>query len=534
MFSYREKMLRFFTIHLTLGIVIFALTACGQATVSPTVRPDTATPAPTSTATPSPTASATATQTPFPTLGSGPYIMVKPERKSQSFPIYDMQGGEKIIELPADGYIKGYNPRLGNIVSPNREWLVFYTGATHYIDGETQLPLTLKLLNIKDGTIKTVADVVTHEDEKLAQLAEKLKTLEPQFGPRGTNDWVSGELVTALERGIYSVAWSPDGRTLAFPAQIDGLSSDVYLYDLETGKVQQAEDTLQNITNILWSPDGKKIIFEDQQPVDIGVGTPELYAINYQKETVKDPKRLAWGSWIGSHDNVTQTWPPTGDWMASNLLLVTFNTPDEGNSGISVLNINTGQSAHIWEFKVGSYGVDPQNKTVLVGPDPRNLDVFLLALNGRKTKIFNRLSYVDDIFYRGSKKHRFILQDISSYDGNPDTRSDPYYPVNGQIIGIDANGKPDAFAQFDTKPQFSISPDLTWLLIYDGYYLNIYDQNDKQVKKLKMGPIDRIKWRPDSQAVFYSIGNQLYLLAIPSGQEQRFGESNIDDAIWLP
>jgi dipeptidyl aminopeptidase/acylaminoacyl peptidase len=134
--------------------------------------------------------------------------------------------------------------------------------------------VTLKLLSISDGTIRKVADVVTDGYEnKLDQLAENLKQLYPDHykniddpDQSGGIDWVGDGLITAFEWGIYSVAWSPDSHTLAFAAQIDGLSSDVYLYDVEKDTVQQAEDSLQNVTGIRWSPDGKKIIFENSEP----------------------------------------------------------------------------------------------------------------------------------------------------------------------------------------------------------------------------------------------------------------------------
>lgn len=78
-------------------------------------------------------------------------------------------------------------------------------------DAPENLPIRLKNLNIKDGTVKTVANVGKDGDgNKLDSLAKKLKELESEF-----------------KGSIHSIAWSPDSRTLAFAAQIAGLSSDV-------------------------------------------------------------------------------------------------------------------------------------------------------------------------------------------------------------------------------------------------------------------------------------------------------------------
>ncbi len=136
-----------------------------------------------------------------------------------------------MVELPSDGYIKGLSTNLNTIISPDGKWLVFFTDFPEYRDGSLNEPVTLKLLNIIDGTVKTVANVVTNGyTEKLDQLAEKLKKLDPKrykniddsSQPDGI-EWVSSGLIKAFEWGIYSVAWSPDSHTLAFAAQIDGL-----------------------------------------------------------------------------------------------------------------------------------------------------------------------------------------------------------------------------------------------------------------------------------------------------------------------
>jgi len=454
------------------------------------------------------------------------------------FTIYDMHGGKKTIELPSDGHIKGLGTKLNHLISPDGQWLVFYTGTTNYIDSKTELPLTLKLLNIKDGTIITVTNVVTDEyEKKLDQLAEILKKLYPeQYKPNDNGDWVRSGLTTALEWGIYASAWSPDGDTLAFSAQIDGLSSDVYLYDLETGLIQRAEDSLQNITKMRWSADGKKIIFEDSEPGFGYMGSPELYVIKYQKETVKDPELLTYQSWIGSFDPITQTWSPTGDWLTPNILLVTGQTPDAGSSGIEALNISTKESTELWGDIFSGYAVDPQNKMVIISPSdytsPQNAGVFLINFNGQKTKIFDGFYYLD-LFFRGGEKHRFILQGISIAEINGDTTSGQY-PIAGQVIGIDVNGNPDSFAKFEDKPQISISPDLSWLLIFDKNILTLYDENDELVKIFPIADIQRVIWRPDSQAIFYSIGKQLYVLTLPTGEPKLIDNNEIQDVAWLP
>jgi len=54
--------------------------------------------------------------------------------------------------------------------------------------------------------------------------------------------------------------WSPDGRYLAFAGQMDGLSSDLYIYDSVSGAIQRLSSGPQEVGWISWSPDGKWIL----------------------------------------------------------------------------------------------------------------------------------------------------------------------------------------------------------------------------------------------------------------------------------
>ena len=106
--------------------------------------------------------------------------------------------------------------------------------------------------------------------------------------------------------------------------------------------------------------------------------------------------------------------------------------------------------------------------------------------------------------------------------------------MDGHVIGIDANGKLDSFAQFEHKPQISISPDLLWLLVVDANALNLYDKNDALVKTFPIAGIQRVVWRPDSHAILYSVENRLYVLTLPIGDPRLIDELDIKDAAWLP
>jgi WD40 repeat protein len=58
-----------------------------------------------------------------------------------------------------------------------------------------------------------------------------------------------------------SIAWSPDGRQLAFIAMRDGPSADLYSYSIETGDITRLDNHPSHAHAPNWSPDGRFVVF---------------------------------------------------------------------------------------------------------------------------------------------------------------------------------------------------------------------------------------------------------------------------------
>ncbi len=64
-----------------------------------------------------------------------------------------------------------------------------------------------------------------------------------------------------------SLAWSPDGRYLAFIGAINGPSADLYVYDAFTGNVTRLTTGENRADSPQWSPDGKWVIHDERENV---------------------------------------------------------------------------------------------------------------------------------------------------------------------------------------------------------------------------------------------------------------------------
>jgi hypothetical protein len=79
-----------------------------------------------------------------------------------------------------------------------------------------------------------------------------------------------------------SIAWSPDGRYLAFSAALDGPSSDLYVYDSSAKKIHHLTYGALEVALPRWTPDSKEIIYQVVETFGTGAGwsTRGLWAIH--------------------------------------------------------------------------------------------------------------------------------------------------------------------------------------------------------------------------------------------------------------
>ena len=201
---------------------------------------------------------------------NGPYLAYLSSQGDQhEIVLMDADGiGQKIIPYPANATYLPYF--LSNILSPDGHWLAYYTGSAAKCfgnGGADTADLTLNLLNLADGKSQIVTRLLLHDyPNNFVQAAQQLN----QAG-------ITADLLqNAFGCGMDESAWSPDGRYLAFSGQMDGLSSDVYLYDTISHAIKRLSSEPEEVETISWSSDGQRII----EWSDFGVGEGMMHDVH--------------------------------------------------------------------------------------------------------------------------------------------------------------------------------------------------------------------------------------------------------------
>lgn len=162
---------------------------------------------------------------------------------------------------------------------------------------------------------------------------------------------------TAVEDG--GLAWSPDGRSLAFVGQIDGPSMDVYRYDVDTQAVTRISSGDEQAFELRWSPNGQWVIHGAFQFVGMGgAGADEMWAARQDGSGSVDLFK-------GLRDQDGHIGDPYFyDWLNDAEVIIV-----DRSSKISAVNITSGEARTLVDGIFDSYTYSPEHDTWLVIPD---------------------------------------------------------------------------------------------------------------------------------------------------------------------
>jgi roadblock/LC7 domain-containing protein len=501
-------------------MLVFLVSACTTTTpVPPPVDTLSNTPPPALTATGTPMPSAQAT---------GPYLAYSGKEGDQNAVVFlNADGkGRKLIPYPADTSTQAGLPSLRSALSPDGQWLAYYTGSAGPCFGNSQAnsaDLALNLLSLAEGKSQVVTSLLSHDyPNNFVQAAQQLHQ----------TDITADQLKNAFVCGItQSIAWSPDGRLLAFAGQMDGLSSDMYISDPAKGSIKRLSSGPGEMQKIAWSPDGRWILAWSSYWVGEGM-TYSVYATSLDGAVVNKLITNNCGNL---------------DWLYSTTYSFSDCAMGVGTYNLSLVNVETGKVTKVWDGEFSSVAVSADHQWLAyyshissqiilkTGSDlnfvPGLYLVNLITLKSSRVELPGNFEDYQSLQALGSGNRTFGLLNTS--------RNNLYFlSPDGKLSSAGVNAT-----------LFSLSPDRQSLVAI-GQTIHVLKADGTSIRDVDLPAnltthgIRKIIWRPDSSGLFftyqdprnYNSAVQLYVMDLLTGSAEQvdtLSPGDPADFVWV-
>jgi hypothetical protein len=471
---------------------------------SPTAIPSftpfpTATFAPTRTETPGPTQPVTAT--PFLPLVEGRpflvYFQVIDGRPSIVLVNADA-AGKRVLPLP----VGSQAPRLPEALSPNGEWLAFHTGTAGDMYGTVppggKYTLALNLMHLPDGKVTQVTPLLSADyPAGLKTVAQQVFASEIQGG--STLNQIHVRIWDLFLRGITSLVWSPNGRQLAFAGQMQGPSSDIYLYNLDNQAIRRITDGIEQVQWMLWSPDGNYILHSSANRVCEG-DCDTKYVLDVNSGKTWTPSKLV------SEGGVAQVF----DWAGPHALAFYTRANGPGQGYLKRIDLSTDQATDLYPNSFQGFVIDPLNNLValqlnydITAGKTLEPGIYLYHPDSGKRDLVAPVTKYGQlgVAYWGQGLYRFILW---SQD---------------KVYGLAADG---SVTQLAEGKYSGLAPNRKWFVIKgqfeDSPALLLLNEKGETVHKTSADRAGSLIWNPNSSGVFALSDQGLHYLNWATGR----------------
>jgi hypothetical protein len=451
------------------------------------------------------------TFTPYPSLfPEGPYLIFPFEQNESGNPlvVLDTQGGRRVINLPEHSIISS----LKDAVSPDGKWLAYHVGQLNW-DGSDHL--SLYLMRISDGSMRLISSLIQENyPDVLRALAEMMfkEHSNDDLNCLDADCWML-PVRNAFLAGIDEIAWSPDSRYLAFAAQIDDISSNLYIFDLETQTKTRMSNDVHSIGAIRWSPGGDWILYTNTIP-GVNYSGSTLHALKPGNEIHQDSQSLLEESFW---------WEGVG-WLSPEEYLISDSFESVGPQNLRAVNIATSQMITLWSDVYFTFAVDEHNQKIALatnrqanGAPETGQGLYLISHGGEWRKLSDIEFY--DLQYLGDERIRFLAANQEGVSAIDD---------QGDIISI------------GSKQGLIISPDKQLFTLYDDVSLEIHSSTLEKI--LDLEGFKPLTWLPDSQGLILSKDGDLYRMNLGDTKPDRIYACHQDhcwysddksDYVWL-
>jgi hypothetical protein len=401
------------------------------------------------------------------------------------------------------------------------KWYAYTTGGFDENGRLSEMGMVLHIVNVWTGSVRDISNLVPPDyNDRQIQMVEKF--IAEENAPRDSVDVGVG---LEFIRDIPSlIAWSPDSRYLAFPAMIDGVSSDVYLYDLDTGIIQRKENEYLDVEYIAWSRDSQWILFRNIQPYP---SAPISNTLFWSVRVDASNQRIMLPDGCGVFDWISNT-----EFIGRDCNYGCGGDPPVGTD-LFQINVGTAVQREIWKGDWYGYAVDKENGNIIINAEEGDRStgkysngIYFGPFFGSKKRISDAPTQFYDFFYRGGTVHRFLGLFQEGYED-----------ISTKIEGITSDGKFELLKEGKNE-HISLSPDYRWLAVYDDKGITLFNESDHSVFEWRDQSVNSVTWKTNSQGLYFMTDDFVYSVLVVAPREQIIfdcfpGACNSDGTISL-
>jgi hypothetical protein len=288
----------------------------------------------------------------------------------------------------------------------------------------------------------------------------------------------------------WEIKWSPDGRYLAFPAVLEGDSSDLYIYDSRNGNIRRLTTGPDHVGTIWWSPDGATIIMSEilkdgGYPYASSVWSVSLTDGDIQLLYSLDPAYpQGLLGWLDNDRFITFS----GTSLANALDLPAYN--------LRIVDKMTSKVTQLFNGGFMAASLDQIHETIAVYAGG---EVYMISTSNPEPR---PLKGILGVPWWDDEVGLFVTFDPC--ETIPTGRKAFNHKGESQCL----------YSQL--SPESLASPDGKWqVILQDGFWLK---SNDQQPVRVSEATSTQIIWRLDSQGLFFIANNVLYYASLPDAK----------------
>ncbi len=291
------------------------------------------------------------------------------------------------------------------------------------------------------------------------------------------------------------IAWSPDGRFLAFTAALDSSSSDLYVFDTERGRIDRLNGLYSQSAKPFWAPESNWLIFQE-----LGYGAES----GWRSEVVSE---ISIPGYV--YHNALYIPPPNSQeeaflgWVNSQSV-ISFSQTSEGNSLLRQINVEILSLSVILPGSFEQIAFDPESKSMayVLGEADASVGGLMAGVYLRKSE---RASA--DLLRAG------VWDELIWEDGGMFVAAGPQ--------GIFAFTPEGESVTLSNESHLQLSPNGNWMIAWgDGEDTDLgarlyQSPGGNLLQQLTDKWVERVYWAPDSKNFFIQAEGSLYHLAFP-------------------